>query len=35
MVMMIDWAIMVFVPLSMENVSAFKGWTIRLRTNYF
>jgi len=25
--MMIDWALMVFMPLSMEFVSVFKGWT--------
>ena len=31
MVMVIDWPIMVFMPLSMEIVSVFKGWTIRLR----
>ena len=27
MVMMIVWAIMVFMPLSMKIVSVFKGWT--------
>ena len=32
MVMMIDWVIMVFMPLSMEIISVFKGWMIRLRT---
>jgi hypothetical protein len=31
MVTMIDWAIMVFMPLSMEIVSIFKGWMTRLR----
>ena len=35
MVMMIDWAIMVFMPLSMEIVSIFKEWTTRLRTDKF
>ena len=33
MVLVIDWAIMVFMPLSMEIVSVFKGWTTRLRTD--
>jgi hypothetical protein len=33
MVMEIDWAITVFMLLSMEIVSVFKGWTIRLRTD--
>ena len=33
MVMVIDWAIMVFMPLSMEIVSVFRGWMIRLRTD--
>ena len=33
MVMAIDWAIMVVMPLTMEIVSVFKGWTTRLRTN--
>jgi hypothetical protein len=31
MVMEIDWAIIVFMPLSMEIVSVFKGWMTRLR----
>ena len=31
MVMVIDWAIMVFMPLSMEIALVFKGWTTRLR----
>ena len=31
MVMEIDWAIMVVMPVSMEIVSVFKGWTTRLR----
>jgi hypothetical protein len=31
MVMMVDWAIMVFMPLSIEIVSVLKGWTTRLR----
>ena len=33
MVMVIDWAIMVFMPLLMEIASVFKGWTTRLRMN--
>jgi hypothetical protein len=33
MVMEIDWAITVFLPLSMEIISVFKGWMTRLRTN--
>ena len=33
MVMVIDWAIMVFMPLSMEIASVFKGWMTRLRTD--
>ena len=33
MVMVIDWEIMVFMPLSMEIASVFKGWMIKLRTN--
>jgi len=33
MVMKIDWAIMVVMPLSMEIISVLKGWTIRLRTD--
>ena len=31
MVMVIDWAIMVFMPLSIEIVLVFKGWTTMLR----
>ena len=31
MVMVIDWAIMVLMPLLMEIISVFKGWTTRLR----
>ena len=31
MVMEIDWAIMVVMPLSMEIISVFKGWTTKLR----
>jgi hypothetical protein len=33
MVMVIDWAIMVVMLLSMEIISVFKGWTARLRTD--
>jgi hypothetical protein len=33
MVMMIDWAIMIFMALLMEIISVFKGWIIRLRTD--
>ena len=33
MVMMIVWVIMVFMPLLMEIVLVFKGWTTRLRTD--
>ena len=33
MVMAIDWAIMVVMPLSMEIVLVFKGWMTRLRMN--
>jgi hypothetical protein len=33
MVIEIDWAIMVFMPLPMEIVLVFKGWMIRLRTD--
>jgi hypothetical protein len=35
MVMIVDWATIVFMPLSMEIVLAFKGWMTRLRTDYF
>ena len=35
MMMMIDWTIIVFMPLSMEIVSVFKGWTTMLRTDEF
>ena len=31
MVMVIDWAIIGFMPLSMEIISVFKGWMTRLR----
>ena len=34
MVMVIDWGIMGFMPLSMEIVSVFKGWTTRLRGSF-
>jgi len=33
MILVIDWAIVIFIPQSMEIVSVFKGWTIRLRTD--
>ena len=33
MVMMIVWAIIVFMPLSMEIILVFKGWMTRLRMN--
>jgi hypothetical protein len=33
MVTVIDLAIMVFMPLSMEIILVFKGWTARLRTD--
>jgi hypothetical protein len=35
MVMVTDWALMVFMPLSMEFISVFKRWMTRLRTSKF
>ena len=31
MIIVIDWAIMAFMPLSMEIIFVFKGWMTRLR----
>jgi hypothetical protein len=33
MAIVIDWAIIVFMPLTMEIVLVFKGWTTRIRTD--